>query len=209
MIRKLKGKLSKEYINLREFEEGRTALYIATEMGNELAIKELIDIGADRNLGTVYDEERWDELRDEINESLPTNYEDLSADEQHIYYDYLNSYYNDEINDGNYEIRNYVTEIINLDDEFFDIYITDHIIYGITPSMIACKNKNIELLKILWEDNITGTYKNSNGYNILDYALKSGNSAIEKFVKEKIMPYVFISEPKLKTVLSVRKCVQM
>lgn len=189
LIRNLKGKLSSEYINLREYQEGKTALSIAVEFGNKLAVKALIDIGADPNLGTYYCDRRWDEKRDEVINSLPTFFEDMNMSEQHLYYSYLERYYEEEIENGEYETRSYIVEISNLCDEFFDVYVRDNIVSDVTPAMFASKMKNLEILEILWEDNETEKRIDSNGCDVLDYAISCCDIHILDFIYKKIASY--------------------
>jgi len=189
LIEKLKGKLSLNYINLREYDEGRTALFIATENSNHLAVKALISIGANPSLGTKYDERRWNDLRNEIVDNLPTYFEDLNQYEQHLYYDYLERYYDTEIEYENYGVRNYLVELANLSDEFFDVYIEDHIISDVTPAMIACKQKNEFLLELLWVDSVTEKQKDSSGINVFDYAI---SYSVVDFIFKKLAPYKLI-----------------
>jgi ankyrin repeat protein len=188
LIEKLKGKMSNDYINTREYQEGRTALFLAVESKNLLSVKALIDIGANPNLGTVYNERRFNELREEITNNIPLYYEDLPYYEQDSYYTYLEDYYDNEIQSENYNVRNYVVEISNLRDEFFDVYIEEHIVSNIIPSMVACNYKNLQLLEVLWTDSAL-EINDSNGYKMLEYAIASKSPDIIKFVFKKSAPY--------------------
>lgn len=189
LIEELIG-LHRDYLHAKEYETGFTALHIAVEHDNHESVQALLGLGVNPLVGTVYADARWEELRDNID--IPDFYEDLPLDEQILYQDFLEQYYDEFANNNSELIYGYVAELDNFSEEFFDIYIEDHIIQNIVPIMLA---KSLKMVKLLYNDDSLSCL-DSVGNDLLNYAMMGKNANIIEFILRKRAPYEVVTDSK-------------